>query len=56
MALSERRAGAVRDALIANGASVSRTDVRWVGDREPPVPTAAGVHEARNRVVEILLQ
>jgi outer membrane protein OmpA-like peptidoglycan-associated protein len=55
MALSKRRADAVRDAMIADGASVGRIGVRWVGDREPPVPTAAGVREAKNRVVEIAL-
>jgi outer membrane protein OmpA-like peptidoglycan-associated protein len=55
MALSKRRADAVRDAMVAGGASVGRIGVRWVGDREPPVPTAAGVREAKNRVVEIAL-
>ena len=53
MALSHRRADAVREALQADGVPASRIDERWVGMREPPVPTAAGVREPRNRVVEI---
>jgi outer membrane protein OmpA-like peptidoglycan-associated protein len=53
MGLSRRRAEAVRRQLVADGTSADRIDVRWVGDREPPVPTARGVREARNRVAEM---
>ena len=53
MALSHRRADAVRQALQADGVPADRIDERWVGMREPPVPTAAGVREPRNRVVEV---
>jgi len=53
LALSRRRADAVRQALMADGVPADRIDERWVGMREPPVPTAAGVREPRNRVVEI---
>ena len=49
--LSQRRADTVRNQLVAEGVAASRIETRWVGDREPPVPTARGVREARNRVV-----
>ena len=53
MGLSQRRAEAVRDRLVAGGIAADRIDSRWVGEREPPVPTANGVREARNRVVDL---
>jgi len=53
MGLSHRRADAVRQALQADGVPADHIDARWVGMREPPVPTAAGVREPRNRVVEV---
>jgi outer membrane protein OmpA-like peptidoglycan-associated protein len=53
MALSHRRADTVRDALVADGVSASSIDVRWVGEREPPVKTSQGVRNRDNRVVEI---
>jgi OmpA-OmpF porin, OOP family len=53
LALSHRRADTVRRALIAQGVPANQIDERWVGDREPPIPTPAGVREPRNRVVEI---
>jgi OOP family OmpA-OmpF porin len=56
MGLSKRRADAVRQALIADGVSPASIDERWVGMREPPVPTAPGVREPRNRVVEIMFR
>jgi OOP family OmpA-OmpF porin len=56
MALSNRRADVVRDALLTDGIKSDRIDERWVGEREPPIPTARGVHERRNRVVEILVR
>ena len=56
MALSHRRADAVRNALLADGIMSDRIDERWVGEREPPVPTAQGVREQRNRVVEVLVR
>ena len=54
--LSERRAETVRDALIRSGIPAGRIDTRYVGDRQPPVPTAPGVREPRNRLVEIDLR
>lgn len=55
MKLSKRRADAVRNALAQDGVPANRMDTRWVGEREPPVPTPDGVREPRNRVVEITL-
>jgi len=55
MALSQRRADTVRNAMVAGGVPSDRIDVRWVGDREPPVATAAGVRDAQNRVVEVAI-
>jgi OmpA-OmpF porin, OOP family len=56
MALSHRRADTVRATLIADGIAASRINESWVGFHEPPVPTAPGVREPRNRVVEVTLQ
>jgi len=53
MSLSERRADTVRDTLVADGVAADRIGVKWVGEREPPVPTADGVREPRNRVVTV---
>jgi OOP family OmpA-OmpF porin len=53
--LSEARAERVRSALVQDGIARDRIDTRWVGEREPPVPTPPGVREPRNRVVEINL-
>jgi peptidoglycan-associated lipoprotein len=57
MALSQRRADAVRDALVADGVPASSIDTHWDGDRAPPVQTSQGVRNRDNRVVQIgLLQ
>lgn len=53
LALSKRRADAVRAALAADGIGADSIEEQYVGMREPPVPTAPGVREPRNRVVEI---
>lgn len=55
LGLSERRAQTVRERFVAAGVAPERIQTRWVGDREPPVPTARGVREARNRVVAMTL-
>jgi OOP family OmpA-OmpF porin len=55
MSLSERRGDTVRHALLADGITSDRIVERWVGEREPPVPTEDGVREPRNRVVEVAL-
>ena len=56
MGLSHRRADSVRSELLKDGVTNNRVDERWVGEREPPVPTPDGVREPRNRVVEITIQ
>lgn len=56
LALSHRRADAVRDALVKDGVPAGTIEERWVGEREPPVPTPDGVREPRNRLVEIILR
>jgi len=56
MALSHRRADTVRARLRADGVDARLIDEAWDGFRNPPVPTAKGVREPRNRVVEVTLQ
>jgi outer membrane protein OmpA-like peptidoglycan-associated protein len=55
-ALSRQRAEVVRNAFTARGISVDKIEVIGRGKREPVVPTAEGVAEARNRRVEILVR
>lgn len=54
--LSRQRAEVVRRALIARGVAPENIVVVGRGKREPVVPTADGVAEARNRRVEILVR
>jgi outer membrane protein OmpA-like peptidoglycan-associated protein len=51
--LSRQRAEVVRNALLARGIAVDKVVAFGRGKREPVVPTADGVAEARNRRVEI---
>ncbi len=55
LSLSRRRAEAVKAELVRDGVAASRIAVRYTGKREPPVPTADGVREPRNRVVEVMV-
>lgn len=55
LALGRRRADAVAAELERNGVPASRINVLSTGKRQPPVKTAEGVREPRNRVVEITL-
>jgi OmpA-OmpF porin, OOP family len=55
MGLSHRRAEAVGKQLQRDGVTPSRIDERWVGERQPLVPTPNGVREPRNRVVVITI-
>ena len=55
LALSRRRAEAVAAELRRGGVAANRITVQSVGMRQPPVATAKGVREPRNRVVEITL-
>lgn len=54
--LSLARAEAVRDLLVAGGLPRSAIQVAGRGEREPAVPTADEVAEARNRRVEIKIR
>jgi OmpA-OmpF porin, OOP family len=49
MRLSERRAKATADQLVADGVSQSVLDVSWKGKSEPAVQTGDGVKEPLNR-------
>ncbi len=56
LALSLRRANAVRDALVAKGILSQNISVAGRGEAEPAVPTPDGVREPANRRVEIVIQ
>ncbi|MEO8558252.1 MAG: OmpA family protein [Rhodospirillales bacterium] len=56
LALSLRRANAVKDVLIREGLSADQIVVIGKGETELLVPTADGVRAAQNRRVEIVLQ
>jgi OOP family OmpA-OmpF porin len=56
VALSLRRANAVRDALLARGILSQNISVAGRGEAQPAVPTADGVRERANRRVEIVIQ
>lgn len=53
MALSQKRADQVRDALIAAGVPPSRIDTSWTGEAKQEIATADNTAERRNRVVDI---
>jgi phospholipid transport system substrate-binding protein len=53
MALSIRRADAVRSALIENGVPAAAIETAGRGQTNPLVPTADGVREQQNRRVEL---
>jgi opacity protein-like surface antigen len=56
MALSLRRANAVKDALVREGVPATAIAVIGRGEANPLVPTADGVREPQNRRVEIVIQ
>jgi OOP family OmpA-OmpF porin len=56
MALSIRRANAVKAELVRSGIPENQIAVIGKGETEPLVPTPDGVREPQNRRVEILLQ
>ena len=56
MALSLRRANAVKDQLVRDGVAASDISVVGLGESQPMVPTADGVREAQNRRVEIVVR
>ena len=53
LALAERRCRVVRDALVAAGFPETMIDLSPLGETDPLIPTADGVREIENRVVEI---
>ncbi len=56
MRLSQRRADAVRDALVYDDhVTLDRVETRWTGERRQGVPTGDAVAAAENRVVDIAI-
>ena len=53
--LSQRRAKAVADELVADGVAAKDIQIRAFGDRAPLVATGPGVREPQNRRVEIIV-
>jgi outer membrane protein OmpA-like peptidoglycan-associated protein len=56
LALSLRRATAVRDILVKAGLPESEIDIGYHGSNNPLVPTPRGVPEPRNRRVEVTIR
>ena len=56
LALSERRAGSVRDALVALGADAARFTVVGRGETSPLADNATTDGRARNRRVEVIVE
>jgi OOP family OmpA-OmpF porin len=56
MALSLRRANAVKDALVRNGVPAQAISVVGMGEKGLLVPTGDNVREPQNRRVEIVIQ
>jgi outer membrane protein OmpA-like peptidoglycan-associated protein len=55
MALSLRRANAVKDALVRDGVPAQAISVVGKGESQPLTPTGDGVREAQNRRVQIVI-
>jgi outer membrane protein OmpA-like peptidoglycan-associated protein len=56
MALSLRRANAVKEALVRDGVPESAITIVGKGETQPLIPTADNVREPQNRRVEIVPQ
>lgn len=55
-ALSERRAEAVKAALVRLGVASDGVAVSWKGEKDPLIQTTDGIREPQNRRVEIVLK
>ena len=55
LALSHRRADAVKAALVKDGVPATAVGENWYGKQNPRVPTPDGVREPQNRRVEITM-
>ncbi len=53
LALAQRRADTVRDALVAAGVPAARIDTSWTGEGRQDVVTLDDTVEPRNRVVDV---
>jgi outer membrane protein OmpA-like peptidoglycan-associated protein len=53
MKLSDERAAAVRQWLVAHGIAASRLTSRGYGDTQPVVPNNSDENRAKNRRVEV---
>lgn len=56
LALSQRRAAAVKQALLAHGMAEADIGLDAKGESDPLVPTEDGVREPQNRRVEVVLR
>ena len=56
MGLSQRRADAVKSAMVDFGTQGDAIDTEGFGEADPLVPTGDGVPEAQNRRVEIVIE
>ena len=56
IALSRRRAQAVKDVLVHDGVAANIVNIAWKGESQPAVATADGVKEPLNRRAEIDIQ
>jgi outer membrane protein OmpA-like peptidoglycan-associated protein len=55
LALSRRRAEAIKAALVRQGVAAEAITVDAVGEDRPLVPTSNGVAEAQNRYVTVMI-
>ena len=56
LALSQRRAQAVTDHLVASGVSASRISTKWRGESEPAFPNTTNEFRALNRRAEVTVR